>query len=316
MDKKVSIIIPNYNRAHLISQTLESIKNQDYHNWECLIIDDHSTDNSVEVIQHFIIKDQRFKLFIRPEERPKGANACRNYGFELSEGFYIQWFDSDDIMINNHISYLIRAIEEYQVDFAIGDSYNFVEQQGLKGKPYNFDRKKSVINASSYGKQVIGWITDDFLGKKEMLQSIRFNENFRTDGDEYNFFTQFLHQNKNGVFVDKILTYRRIHEKTLSNIDGITELEYDRKIACIKFLTYRDIKIFDNTQLIKWFLSGYMLYGFQISLKKELPPFFKESLNPISKYFGKENALSFMTAVILAKYFGKGYRLLQNAREK
>lgn len=315
MDKKVSIIIPNYNRAHLILYTLKSIENQDYQNWECLIIDDHSTDNSIDVIENYIKNDKRFKLFIRPAERPKGANACRNFGFELSEGYYIQWFDSDDIMIRNHISYLVKAIEEYQVDFAVADSYNFLEKEGLTGKPYKFDRKNALLNATNFGKQKIGWITDDFLGKKEVLKN-NFNENIRTDGDEYNFFTKFLHQNNNGIFVEKVLTYRRIHKQSLSNVDGISKLEYDKKIAFIKFTTYKDIQEFDNTPLIKWFLSGYMLYGFKISLKNKFPPFFNESINAILKYFGRVNAFNFIVAIFLAKYFGKGYSLLQKAREK
>ncbi|MGI0107857.1 glycosyltransferase family 2 protein [Salinimicrobium sp. WS361] len=313
MNKKVSIIIPNYNRAHLISFTLESIKNQDYQNWECLIVDDHSTDNSFETIQKFIQADHRFKFFKRPQDRPKGANACRNFGFEISQGYYVQWFDSDDIMIRNHLSILINAIENYKVDFAVGDSYNFIQNKGLTARPYNFDKTNLKINAENYAKQVIGWITDDFLGKKEILSSARFNEGFTTDGDEYNFFTQLLHQHRNGVFVNQTLSYRRIHENSLSHGEN-SGLEYDRKIASIKFMTFKDMQKYNDISLIKWFLSGYMYYGFQTALKKEFPPFFKEALWSISKYLGWKKTASFAMAIISAKKFRKGYRFLQKAR--
>lgn len=313
MDKRVSIIIPNYNRENLILHTLESIKNQDYKNWECIIIDDHSTDNSCEVIQFFIRDDKRFKLFKRPEERPKGANACRNFGFELSKGFYIQWFDSDDIMVRNHLSYLVKAIETKEVDFAVADSYNFIEGKGLQEKPYNFDRKNAVISAENFGKQLIGWITDDFLGKKEILINNNFNERFKTDGDEYNFFTQFLHQNQNGIFVNKTLTYRRVHKNSLSQKES-SILEYEKKIASIKFMTFKDIRKYKNIELIRWFLSGYMFYGFQIGLKKQIPPFYKEAVWILPQYIGWKKTIYFAMAVFSAKYYGRGHVILQKAR--
>jgi glycosyltransferase involved in cell wall biosynthesis len=78
----VSIIIANYNRAHLIEETLDSIKNQSYAFFECIIVDDGSTDDSVNVIQNCILGDDRFQFFRRPKSRRKGANASRNWGFK------------------------------------------------------------------------------------------------------------------------------------------------------------------------------------------------------------------------------------------
>lgn len=94
----LSIIIPTYNRAHLIDKTLSSIQQQTYTNWECIIVDDGSTDNSDEVIGKFVAADNRFRYFKRPESYTKGANSCRNFGFEQSQGEFINWFDSDDLM--------------------------------------------------------------------------------------------------------------------------------------------------------------------------------------------------------------------------
>ena len=312
MSEKVSIIIPNYNRAHLILHTLKSIKNQDYLNWECLIIDDHSADNSIEVISGFIKDDKRYSLYIRPKNRSKGANACRNYGFELSEGFYVQWFDSDDIMLHNHLHSLIQAIRNNEADFAVGDSYNFIEGKGLIGKPYNFDRQESIINASNFGKQAIGWITDDFLGKREILKKIKFNESL-SDGDEYNLFTQLLHENNNGVFVNTILSYRRLHRQTLSNREGLSDMEYYIKIATIKYLTFQDIKKYKNKELLCWFLSGYMQYSFKICLEGGFPPFFANSIPKISNYFSQTQTANFIAAIGLGKITGRGYKFLKKA---
>lgn len=100
----VSIIIPTYNRAHLISETLDSLLSQTYQNWECIIVDDGSTDTTEKTILKYVEKDSRFRYFPRPTDRPKGANTCRNYGFELSQGEFVNWFDSDDIMLPEFLS--------------------------------------------------------------------------------------------------------------------------------------------------------------------------------------------------------------------
>lgn len=98
MNNLVSIIIPTYNRADLIIETLESIRNQTYENFECLIVDDASEDKTEEVISKFIESDNRFQLHKRPSNKIKGPNACRNYGFEKAKGDFVYFFDSDDFL--------------------------------------------------------------------------------------------------------------------------------------------------------------------------------------------------------------------------
>ncbi|PHQ28660.1 glycosyltransferase family 2 protein [Leeuwenhoekiella nanhaiensis] len=108
----VSIIIPTYNRADLISQTLDSVLAQTYKNWECIVVDDGSTDETSEVVQRFLDKDSRFQYHHRPKNRLKGANTCRNYGFELSKGKYIQWLDSDDLIGQEKIDEQVAILEK------------------------------------------------------------------------------------------------------------------------------------------------------------------------------------------------------------
>ena len=72
----ISVIIPVYNRADLIGQTLDSVLAQNYSDWECLVIDDASEDNTVEVVKQYVEKDNRFKLILKNQSK-KGANASR-----------------------------------------------------------------------------------------------------------------------------------------------------------------------------------------------------------------------------------------------
>ncbi|AVR43841.1 glycosyl transferase family 2 [Christiangramia fulva] len=94
----VSIIIPVYNRADLISQSLESVLDQTYENWECIVIDDGSTDGTLDVVKKYATRDARFSSIKRPTGKPKGAAACRNVGLEHSSGNFIQYLDSDDLL--------------------------------------------------------------------------------------------------------------------------------------------------------------------------------------------------------------------------
>jgi glycosyltransferase involved in cell wall biosynthesis len=116
----VSVIIPVYNRADLIPETLESVIAQTYQNWECIVVDDASTDNTMEVVRAFCSRDPRIKLFSRPSNRPKGANACRNYGFENSRGDFIKWLDSDDLLSPDALEFQVRIFTQRDLDGVVG----------------------------------------------------------------------------------------------------------------------------------------------------------------------------------------------------
>src|SRR5690554_3366688 len=115
----VSIIIPTYNRAHLIGETLDSVLAQTYTHWECIVVDDGSTDNTDEVMAEYLIKDSRIQYFHRPNTHLPGGNGARNYGFLQSKGKYIQWFDSDDLMDVEKLKVKVENIISYNVDFVI-----------------------------------------------------------------------------------------------------------------------------------------------------------------------------------------------------
>ena len=91
----VSIIIPVYNRVHLLIDTLKSVLDQSYTNWEHVIVDDCSTDNSVKIVDEFASNDSRIKLFKKLNN--EGTASCRNYAINQSCGDYIAFLDSDDL---------------------------------------------------------------------------------------------------------------------------------------------------------------------------------------------------------------------------
>lgn len=122
----VSIIIPMYNSSKYVLGMLESIQNQTYENFEIIIIDDYSTDNSIEIVKNFITKDPRFKLYIRPKYLLKGANSCRNYGLEISAGELIIFADSDDIFMPYAFSQRVVFMNNNpELDFGVFPALSF-----------------------------------------------------------------------------------------------------------------------------------------------------------------------------------------------
>jgi glycosyltransferase involved in cell wall biosynthesis len=95
-----SIILPTYNRAHMISRAIESVINQTYDNWELIIIDDGSTDNTKELVRTYIDKDSRIKYHYQENAE---RSAARNNGIKLAKGEYICFLDSDDEFLSNHL---------------------------------------------------------------------------------------------------------------------------------------------------------------------------------------------------------------------
>jgi glycosyltransferase involved in cell wall biosynthesis len=109
MNPLFSIIIPTYNRATLLSDTIKSVQNQTYTKWECIVVDDGSTDNTKEIVESLILKDNRVK-YVYQENAER--SAARNNGIHNSSGDYICFLDSDDLFEENHLDLLAKEINE------------------------------------------------------------------------------------------------------------------------------------------------------------------------------------------------------------
>lgn len=233
MKNFVSIIIPNYNRANLIGETLDSIVRQTYENWECIIVDDGSTDNSIEVIKTFVEKDDRFKLYLRPKDYPKGANACRNIGLKKSIGDFIIFFDSDDLMMDNHIEKKLQTIIEGDLDFVISKTTYFNNPENIN--PINYrDLDVLPISADHFIMKKINWLTLDVMIKKEIAKMLSFTEKNQS-AEEYNYFVKLVLLTENAIFLDKVLTLRRYHKDSYQ-----VNLNSNKKIAQNQFHYYYD----------------------------------------------------------------------------
>ncbi len=126
----VSIIIPTYNRADIIAKTLDSIKNQTIADWECLVVDDASSDNIKEVIEEYSSQDGRFR-YIR-NRHSKGAPGARNTGIEQANGEYVILFDSDNRMHPDCLEKMMVSLKEgYDVCTCWSDVIDFETERSV-----------------------------------------------------------------------------------------------------------------------------------------------------------------------------------------
>ncbi|GGK60760.1 MULTISPECIES: glycosyltransferase family 2 protein [Flavobacteriaceae] len=239
----VSIIIPTYNRAHLIGETLDSVIAQTYSNWECIVVDDGSTDTTDEVLKMYCEKDSRIQYHHRPKDRLPGGNAARNYGFELCKGEYVNWFDSDDLMILNFIEKKVLIINKFKVvDFVISKCINFFEDGTTQELNLYRDIEFNELNADNFICNKVGWITQDMMIKKESIGNIFYDE-FLKSGQEYNFIIKLLALKKlKGFFLNEILSKRRIHSEAIQIKLHTNKLEaITQKFVC-QIRTYKAVK--------------------------------------------------------------------------
>lgn len=209
----VSIIIPTFNRSHLIGETLDSIIAQTYQNWECIVVDDDSTDYSLELLECYCEKETRIKYYQRPSNKPKGANACRNYGFELSEGEFINWFDSDDLMVPEFIERKLDGFKS-NTDIVISKSIFINENAEIMGKEIR--TKNSVNLLEDFITLKISWYLPDPMYRKKFFADKKMFDEHLLKGQDRDFHIRRLLENPNINFLNDYLTKYRQTDNSIS----------------------------------------------------------------------------------------------------
>ncbi|AGS61648.1 TPA: glycosyltransferase family 2 protein [Proteus mirabilis] len=168
---KFSIIVPIFNAQEFILDTLSSISNQTYKNFEVLLVDDGSTDNTREIISEFTQNDHRFKILY---QNNSGPNIARNYAMKFSTGEYFVYLDSDDIFLNNLLYTLHAEISKKKYDI-INFGYefkNFVENKTISKSNYKRHElyKEDILLSSFLSKGISGVCWNKCI-KKQLIMN-------------------------------------------------------------------------------------------------------------------------------------------------
>lgn len=169
-----SIIIPTYNRAHLVVQTIDSVVKQNFNDYEIIIVDDGSTDNSEEVIKNLNVA--RLTYYQRPNlER----GAARNFGIDKSRGKYITFCDSDDIMYPDYLSNAFETITNNNQPYWIHVAYEIKKLNGRGVKIHHLKRHFLEKMAKGNPLSCMGVFI-----KSDLLRELHFRENRHMAGSE------------------------------------------------------------------------------------------------------------------------------------
>ncbi|WP_189319458.1 glycosyltransferase family 2 protein [Leeuwenhoekiella nanhaiensis] len=313
----VSIIIPTYNRAHLLGETLDSVLAQTYPNWECIVVDDGSTDNTKNLVQAYAAEDHRIHYYKRPKHKLKGAPGCRNFGFIVSKGDFINFFDSDDLMHVDFLSHKLNVFDLESYDFVIARTAGFtVDRSQLTDRYEGYYRFQNYqITQENYVMQNINWLTPDGLYKRQLFSKDPFNE-YLQSGQEYNFITGVLVKTNRGFFIDEVLTFRRIHENSIKgSLKPRTTLYFTNKYRLFS-QTLSDFYPKLNVQSKKYLIYQSMHFSYELAAMKRYPTELLRFIKNSSNTIGPKKMGYFILGLFLVFFFNKGFKLFKMAQPK
>lgn len=211
----ISIIMPVYNRAYIVGDAIKSVINQTYKNWELIVVDDGSKDNTKEVVSSF--SDERIRFFSLGSN--KGANYARNFGLKNSQGEYVAFLDSDNIWKKTFLKSRLGHIEKYNVDLLFGrinqeDSGNIWPENDAK----EMKDKEDIIRIMSFGNLID---TNTVLMKKKCLQYVKGFDNDLRRFQDWDFFFALLCQDVSVKFVNNVLVTTRVQEDSISKKEDL-----------------------------------------------------------------------------------------------
>lgn len=212
---RVSVIIPNFNKGAYISDTLFSVITQSYHDWEILVIDDHSTDQSLVIIDSIVKKYDCIKRY-KNNSGIKGASACRNIGLEKARGNYIVFLDSDDLLLPHCLQQRVEKMESDQsLDFAVFSMGTFYNNIGDNSSVWIPPRTNHLNRFLSHE---LPWSIVQPIWKKEFLKRLGgFNTSYQRLQDVELHTRALLHEDtKYRVYPEQpVDCYYRIAEKRM-----------------------------------------------------------------------------------------------------
>nr|AZY91830.1 glycosyltransferase [Lactococcus lactis] len=170
--EKISIITPVYNCEKLIEKTIECVLNQTYKNWEWLLVDDCSPDNSAIIIKKYAKNDNRIKYFKLSEN--SGAAVSRNKALAESTGRFVAYLDADDLWKNDKLEKQVKFMLENQYSFTCTDYEKITETGNSLNKIIKIPKKVDYIDYNFFLRntiiQTVGVMVDTKLTGKELLK--------------------------------------------------------------------------------------------------------------------------------------------------
>lgn len=209
----VSIIMPAYNVEKYIQESINSVIEQSYKNWELIIIDDCSNDRTGEIIKKFTLKDSRIKSIFAKQNSGKPAIA-KNCAYDMVTGDFVAFLDSDDLWLKDKLEKQIRVLNGSDFKLCYTGGY-LIDKNGNEIGSFLPKYKNGYIFKNMLYRYEIN--NQSVLIKRDVYR--KFNENI-TIGEDYNLFMDIVFHHKVCNIKEKLIKYR-IHNKSITKKGSI-----------------------------------------------------------------------------------------------
>jgi len=218
---KISIITASYNYADLINETIESVLAQTYADWELIVVDDGSKDNSVQVIESYCQKDVRIKLFQHENGENKGLKETVLLGIEKCTGTYIAFLESDDVWVENYLEEKVEIAEKFpSAKVIFSDVELFGDQDVIADYDDYFKKNRKILDKKKYPTNLFNGFSFQNLiptfscvmVEKNALKSVNFDASVQAFLDHW-IWAHLAYDNE-FYYIKKPLTRWRMHKRS------------------------------------------------------------------------------------------------------
>lgn len=250
---KLTIVVPAYNTENYIRQCLDSLINSEYTAWECILVNDESTDNTLEICEEYVRKDMRFRVLNLPHG---GLSNARNQGIDAANTEYVTFLDSDDYVSPNYHKIMMEQVEQNPPTSLIMASYTrFDNNQNTFFSDYSkFVGKNNLSSIYRFNEDNLINITVNKIYRKDIIKNnnLLFDTNLE-HGEDIGFNMEYLVAGNfdNIIFVDNYGYFYRV------NPESITAKHYPNLYDVIKAALDKEYEIITNANATKEQLDEY-----------------------------------------------------------
>ena len=265
----ISIITASYNYADFIKETIDSILNQTYKDWELIVVDDGSTDNSTEVIKSYCEKDSRIKLYTHENNENKGLIETLKLGASKATSEWLAFLESDDLWCENYLEEKVKLIEKYpDIKFIFNDVEMFGDKERIEEKNKEYKVTYNILRAKPFPRNIEKYFCkfnpvftfSCVTVKKDVFLKCNFKTPLPSHLDQW----LYAQMAKNDFYyIDEKLTKWRIHSSSYIDRDKVNNKKAMKKMRfhilkrCSKkpenllylFIVFLEL----NTYIEKWF---------------------------------------------------------------
>ena len=223
----ISIIVPCYNQAQYLDECLQSVLDQTYHDWECIIVNDGSPDNTAEVATNWLEKDARFKYF---DKENGGLSSARNFGIGKAEGEWILPLDCDDYISNDYLDLAHKHFDNQNLKVIYGAAQKF----GVQNEKWEL---KEFTLANLATENLI--FCSAFYRKEDWRKVGGYDQNLLHGLEDWDFWISLLKDGGKVLKLQEICFFYRIKNNSM-----LFELKRNHELTATKFIEKKHIDFF------------------------------------------------------------------------